>query len=295
MTANAPRLMMYSLLLLATALVVQAQNDPALIKVNVRLVEVYATVLDRHGHYVDGLSRESFQVRDDGAPQAITSFETDARSLSCAILFDTTGSMTDALPHVKNSIVKLIDELDPSDSVAIYSFDERLVVRQDFTTDKAAAKRAVLRTRAEGSTALFDALSEASSEVSKRPGKKALIVFTDGDDNSSLLNASSAIRSARKLGIPLYAVAEGEATHSPGLKKTLEELSQQTGGVTYQVKKLGDMDAVFHGIAGDLQHLYMMSYKPPPYNDDSKWHKIDLEVRGLKDYRLRAKEGYYPE
>ncbi len=179
-----------------------AHQIPGAIKVEVHLVEVYATVHDHKGGYVDGLARDNFQVFDDGQAERITNFETSGQSLSCGILLDTTGSMAEALPRVKNSIVKLIDALDPLDSVGIYTFDSRLTVRQEFTTDKQAAKRAILRTRAEGQTALFDALSEAAQEVAARAGKKVLIVFTDGDDNASALNATAAIARAKKLGIP---------------------------------------------------------------------------------------------
>src|SRR5258707_15659498 len=139
-----------------------AHQIPGAIKVEVPLVEVYATVHDHRGGYVDGLARDNFQVFDDGQAERITNFETSGQSLSCGILLDTTGSMAEALPRVKNSIVKLIDALDPLDSVGIYTFDSRLTVRQDFTTDKQAAKRAIFRTRAEGQTALFYGPSEAA-------------------------------------------------------------------------------------------------------------------------------------
>src|SRR5690348_12490100 len=233
-----------------------AQDSLGTIKVDVRLVEVYATVLDNHGGFVDGLKVDNFQILEDGHPQKISIFENDADSLSCAILLDTTGSMRDALPRVRNSVVKLIDELGERDSVAIFTFDQQLAVRQDFTTDKDAAKRAVLRTRAQGSTALFDAISEASEELAKRRGKKALIVFTDGADNSSLLTADGAIAQARKVGIPLYAIAEGEATHSSELGKVLNELSENTGGVAYRVKKADEIEEIFQTIASNLRHLY---------------------------------------
>ena len=274
-----------------------AQNAPDLykLKVDVRLVEVYATVFDQKGHYVDGLSRGSFNVLEDGRPQSIHTFEANSDGISCAILLDTTGSMMQALPRVKNSVVKLIDQLGDHDTVAIFTFDERLVVRQEFTNDKDAAKRAVLRTRAEGGTALFDALSGAAEELSKRAGKKALIVFTDGDDNSSVLNASSAVARAKKLGIPLYSVAEGEAMNSDRLKKLLQDLSAHTGGVAYQVNKLDDIANAFREIAGELQHLYMIGYKPASDRADTKWRKITLEVKGLTDYKIRAKEGYFPD
>lgn len=269
------------------------QESVGTIKVQVRLVEVYASVYDHKGQYVEGLVRDNFQVFEDGKQQQISGFEADTAKLSCAILLDTTGSMGEALPRVKNSVMKLIDVLGAGDAVAIYTFDQRLVVRQEFTTDKAAAKRAVLRTRAEGQTALFDALSETSQEISLRPGKKALVVFTDGDDNSSMLNANAAVTQAKKAGIPIYAIAEGEATHSSNLKKLLEELSTRTGGASYEVKKLSDVDKVFQKIALDLQHLYMLTYQPAK-SEEAKWRKIDVSLQSAKEYRVRAKEGYFP-
>jgi VWFA-related protein len=203
--------------------------------------------------------------------------------------------MSEALPRVKNSIVKLIDELGAEDSVAIYTFDQRLVIRQDFTTDKSAAKRAALLTRADGATALFDALSEAAQELSQRSGKKVLILFTDGDDNSSALNASAAVARAKKAGVPLYAIAEGEATRSTNLRKLLDELSERTGGAAYKVERPGEIEQVFHEISEDVRHLYMISYRPPQGANDGKWRKIDVTVKGPKDYRIRAKEGYFAE
>jgi Ca-activated chloride channel family protein len=283
------------LLLLALSLSAPAQDSLATIKVNVRLVEVYATVLDHKGKYVDGLGRDDFKILEDGKPQRISIFENNADALSCAVLLDTTGSMREALPRVKNSVSKLIDELTPQDSVAIYTFDEHLTIRQDFTSDKDAAKRAVLRTRAGGNTALFDALSEASEELAKRPGKKALIVFTDGDDNSSLLTAGGAIAHAKKVGIPLYAIAEGEATHSAELSKVLNELSENTGGVAYKVKKPDEIEEIFQIVASNLRHLYLMSYKPDSEGADGRWRKIDILVSGVENYRLRAKQGYFPQ
>jgi Ca-activated chloride channel family protein len=270
------------------------QQQPV-IRVKVPLVEVYASVYDRGGQYVEGLVRDNFRVFEDGKPQQITNFEADSGKLSCAILLDTTGSMNEALPHVKNSIVKLIDILGPEDAVALFTFDRRLVVRQEFTTDKAAAKRAVLRTRAEGQTALFDALSEVVQEISERPGKKALVVFSDGDDNASVLNANSAVTRAKRAGIPLYAIAEGEATRSRELRKLLDDISKRTGGASYQAKRPSDIEEVFQKIAIDLRHLYMLAYRPESVAEAGGWRKIEVVLAGQKDFRIRSKEGYSPE
>ena len=271
------------------------QSAPNVLRVETRLVEVYATVYDSGGHYVDGLAQDQFEVMEDGTPQKISNFETNLNKLSCAVLLDTTGSMSDALPGVKNAVIKLIDELGPEDSVAVYSFDRQVTTNQEFTTDKARAKRAVLRLRAQGGTALFDSITETAQEVAAQPGKKALIVFTDGDDNASELNATSAVNRAKKLGLPLYTIAEGEALRSPQLKKLLKELSESTGGVSYEVRKAGDTEVVFREISRNLQHLYLLSYRPPTGAGKGHWRKVEVAVKGQGNYRIRAKQGYIIE
>jgi len=259
-----------------------------------RLVEVYATVRDHSGRYLDGFPQDRFQITDNGSPQPISLFESDSAPLSCAVLLDTTGSMAGVLPAVKSSIMHMIDELSADDEVAIYTFSVGLRRVQDFTSDKAAAKQAVLRSRAAGGTALFDAISELSREIEPRNGKKAIIVFTDGDDNSSTLNARAAVQRAKKAGVPVYAVAEGDALKSASLLSEIREIAESTGAKFHQVHKTGDISDVFKDISGDLGHTYLLAYKAPPATDQ-KWRSIALAVSGVKDVKIRAKEGYFPE
>jgi Ca-activated chloride channel family protein len=258
------------------------------------LVQVYATVLDRHNHYVDGLTRESFQVLENGQPQPLSSFEDPSDGVSCALILDTTGSMEKTLPFVRNSVTRFIDQLGPKDSIAVYTFAERLERKQDFTADRAAAKRAVLRTRAGGQTALFDALAETAHEIADRPGKKAMVVFTDGADNSSALTANAAAARLKKMGIPLFAIAEGEAIESQGLVKVLRLISHETGGMVYVAKKMSDVDKVFETISLDVQHTYLMTYKPPS-SADKLWRAITVNVLASSELHVRARQGYYPE
>jgi Ca-activated chloride channel homolog len=280
-----------SLLAPATFLWAQA---PTVFRADARLVEVYATVRDNHGRYLDGLEKERFQVLDNGEPQPLVAFESDAKRLSCAILIDTTGSMTAVLPMVKNSVIRLMDELRDDDAVAVYSFSTSLNRLQDFTTDKAAAKQAILRTRAAGQTALFDAISDLAHEIAPRNGKKAIIVFTDGADNASLLNARAAIQRAKKAGVPVYAIAEGDALTSKALLSELKDVAEMTGGQPYQARRASEISAIFQEISGDLQHTYMLVYKPPAVAE-AKWRTIQLTVNGVKDAKIHAKEGYLPE
>jgi VWFA-related protein len=100
---------------------------------------------------------------------------------------------------------------------------------------------------------------------------------------------------AKKEGIPLYAVAEGEATRSKVLRKVLDELSEGTGGAAFEVRKPGEIEQVFHEISEDLRHLYMISYRPSSAITDGKWRRIEVDVKGMKHYRVRAREGYFAD
>jgi len=269
------------------------QSTPTF-KVDVRLIEVYATVFDKKGNFLDGLPRERFEVLDDGRPQPIVAFESSSSELSCALLLDTTGSMQEALPAVKSAALRLIDQLRPEDSIAIYSFSDSLNVLQEFTKNKADAKRAVLRTRAAGRTALFDGISQTISAMSKRKGRKALVVFTDGDDNASVLHASAAIGRAKKVGIPVFAVAQGEALTEKKLFKLLKEISSATGGEVYAARRPEQIKEVFASVSTQIQHIYLIGYSAPPASDD-KWHAIKVAVKTPEAHEIRAREGYYPE
>jgi len=286
------RRMLKTILVLAALGVMSAQD--ALFRTETRLVEVYATIRDHNGRYMDGLPRERFELRDNGQAQALAAFESNASGLSCAILLDTTGSMAEVLPVVKNSIIKLIDAMSDQDTVAIFGFANGLNRLQEFTTDKARAKQAVLRTRASGATALFDAVSEVAREISPRSGKKALVVFTDGKDNASLLNSKAAIQRARKAGVPVYTIAEGDALKTKDLLKELKDISDATGAASYEAHRTKDIAEIFEDISGDLRHTYLLAYKPPP-DTSQRWRTIQLTILGVKDAKIRAKEGYQPE
>lgn len=263
-------------------------------KSKVRLVEVYATVIDQKGRFVTGLSRDQFEVREDGELHQISAFEATSSDLSCAILLDATGSMAASLPTVKNAILRLIDNLRTNDSFAVYTFNTSLSLVQDFTQDKYAAKKAVLAIRSGGETAWFDAVAQIATDLTKHKGKKSVVAFTDGGDNASFLNANASITRARIAGIPIYTIAQGEALKSSALMAQIRQISLGTGGWTYAVRNSREIDEVFMKIAQDLQYTYMLAYPAPP-SGDTKWRTIQLAVKGGKNLRIRAKEGYFPK
>jgi len=271
-----------------------AQDAGTVFRVESRLVEVQARVLDQRNRYIDGLTRDQFEVIDDGKPQKILSFEATTSETTCAILLDTTGSMSEALPVVKSAVLRFIDRLRPRDQVAVYSFSNSLRLVQDFTRDKSAAKTAVLRSRPGGTTALFDALAGVARDISDKPGKKAIIVFTDGNDNASILNVVSASARAKRSGVPVYTVAEGAALKNGDLVRVLQEVARSAGGRYYEARNPAAVAEVFDDITGDVQHTYLLTYRPPAAMN-KEWRPIRLQVRSPQKLKILAKEGYFAD
>lgn len=278
-------------LAISATLAVFAQN--VTFKEDVRLVEVYATVFDHGGRPVQGLTRDQFEIRDDGTVQPIQAFEASDRSLSCALLLDTTGSMQEVMPVVRNAAREFIEALRPNDSVGIYGFSDHIEELAEMSTDRVAARRALIRLHAAGRTALFDSISQLAINLQKRPGKKVIVVLTDGGDNASILNRQSAAERARKSGIPVFAVAEGDALRDSAAEKLLHELSEGTGGHAYKANHAKDIDAIFASIAGDIQNGYLLAFKPAAADNTSIWHELQVSVKAPEHgFKIRARTGY---
>jgi len=268
-------------------------NSP-MFRVSGRLVEVPVTVTDSRGKALDGLDCKEFSLLEDGRARAAETCESLAQSVSCALLLDTTGSMQVALPFLKNAALRFIEALRPEDPVAVYSFSDSVSERQPFTTDKSAAKRAVVRTEPYGETALYDAVVRVIQDLSGRGGKKVIVVFTDGADNKSALTSGIAIRVAKAYGIPIYAVAQGDAANDADLVKQLMRAARATGGLSYNIHDPGEIREVFEEISRDLRHGYMLTFKPAPAEDQG-WHEIKVVLRQADGRRVRAREGYFAE
>ncbi len=258
-----------------------------------RLVEVFATVTDSSGHYVDDLTKEQFTILDRGKEAKVIEFEPRSAEVSVALLLDTTGSMHDALPALKSAALKLIDELRPSDSVAVYSFNSAVQELQPFTTEKAPAKRAVLGTRPFGETALYDALTRVGRDLSGRAGKKVIVLFTDGDDNSSSLTTDIAVRRAKAAGIPVYTIAQGVALTNTTFVQQLATISKATGAESFVIRQPQEIKSVFERVSEALSHGYLLIFQPDAA-DDATWRPLEVGIKGVKGGKVRAREGYYP-
>jgi Ca-activated chloride channel family protein len=259
-----------------------------------RVVEVYATVTDNRGRYVDNLNAGQFTILEESEARPVSAFESYMAGVSVALVFDTTGSMESTLPRLKSAALQLLDELRPVDSAAVYTFNDTVTALLPFTEDKEAAKRAILKLHAYGVTALYEALVRVNHDLAARPGKKVIVVFTDGADNASMVSSDLAIERAKERGIPIYTIAQGEALSHPELVAELNHISRSTGGTPFLIRSMSDMAEVFAKISQDLKHGYLVVFRPSP-GENRVWRKIEVVLSGSKGLQVRAREGYYVE
>jgi Ca-activated chloride channel family protein len=264
-----------------------------ILSVNVQMVEVYASVFDGKANRVQHLQKDDFQVLEDGVRQKVELFESQAAGMNVALLIDTTGSMVQQLPYVKNAVVELLSLIDADDSVGLFTFSDRLTPLQPFTKDRNAIVSSLLKTRASGATALYDSMAQLSRDLSKSGGKKAILLFTDGRDNASVLTIESAVSTIRRIGVPIYTVAEGELLQDRAVLNRLKEISETTNGVAFEARKVEDLRDIFNKIGKDLQHLYLLGYYPTNTDPKSEWRRISVRLPQHAQFKIRAKEGYW--
>jgi VWFA-related protein len=282
------------------AVVAAGPSDPSepavgqVFRADARLVEVYATVTDSHGRYADELPASEFTVLEEGRQRNVVAFESRLAGVSCALLLDNTLSMQSALPALKNAALELIGQLRDADSLMVYTFSDSVTAFGSPSRDKTVGRRAVVRTRAKGDTALYDALIRVIRDMSALQGKKAIAVFTDGDDNTSSLGAENVIRRAKAAGIPIYTIAQGTALANPALPKLLAEISNGTGGLPFSIREPKEIQQVFDAVAKDLAHGYLLTVAPAS-EGKSSWRSLGVKLPNKPGYKVRAREGYYPE
>lgn len=245
----------------------------------------------KDGRFVKGLKRDDFRVKEDGKAQDITFFAAEGLSLEVLVAMDVSGSMADDMVEMRAAVKDFLASLRPQDQSIIAGFNTSFFVVSNRGASPDTRLRAIDRLAAWGGTAAFDALVRSADMLQRRPGRKAIVLFSDGDDNTSRTSMESAIRRMESSDAILYAIAQGHAMQTPRLRSVLDRLSRISGGRAFFTDDITELRRVFAEIVEDLANQYALGYTPerPP---DSSWRKIEVDVRGK--YDVRARQGYRP-
>jgi Ca-activated chloride channel family protein len=259
----------------------------------VDLVYVTATVVDRDGGFVAGLTANDFVVYEDGRAQEIVSFSASRVPVSLGIALDVSVSMTPPqMETARAAIGRLVDDLlAPDDQLFLAVFERETRMLQQWTTDRGLLRRALARADVGGTTALYDAVRSLLPVVeSGRHDKKALLVVSDGDDRASRTTARELQQLVRGGEVLVYAlgVDGGRGINDRNLRR----LTDDTGGRTEVVNGYRNLDAATSRLADELNRQYQLAYVMPKARD-RRWRPIKVDVR-KKGVVVRARSGYAP-
>ena len=257
----------------------------------VDLVFVTATVVDRDGRFVAGLSADDFVVSEEGRPQTIVSFTANRVPVSLGIALDVSGSMTPPqIEAARAAIRRLVNDLLGVDDELFFAvFERRTTMLREWTTDRELFGRALDGARVGGTTALYDAVRRLLPVAeSGRHDKKALLVVSDGDDRASRISQRDLQRSVRAGNVLVYAlgVDGGEGINARNLRRFTDD----TGGRTEVINGFKNLDAATARLADELNRQYQLAYLMPGTRD-GRWHPIKVEVR-RRGVVVRARAGY---
>jgi len=259
--------------------------------VDVDVVQIAVVVTDDRGRFVPGLKPSDFQVSEDGVPQKISSFSGERTPLELVTAIDVSSSVTQVLPDMKTAATRFLGGLEAADQATVVGFNESIYTLARRSTDQTIRERAIGRLRAWGGTALYDAIVHAIDVLARQTGRRAIVLFTDGEDQNSHAPMGTAIAQVEASDAMIYVVGQGRAVHSKDLQKLLQRIATTSGGRAFFSNTPQKLDEAFGEILDDLHHQYLMSYPAPDDQRDGKWHSISVKAGGGK-YKVRARSGY---
>ena len=285
------------------------------LKVDVNVVQLFFNVKDKKGGLIPNLTKDEFDVTEDGKPQTIKYFKAESDlPLTLGILIDASGSQQRVLEMEKQVGGQFLQEiLRPKDEAFVLSFDVNVDLLQDFTNSVSRLKDALNSAKInmgvgggvmmpgpipQGNprgTLLYDAIYLAShDQLAHEVGRKAMIILTDGEDQGSQLRVKEAIEAAQKSDSIVYVLLIADRGSWGGFGEgEMKKLSSETGGRVIDVgNKFDKLKAAFDQIALELRSQYNLGYTPTNKDRDGTFRKVEIKAKG-KDYKIQSRSGYY--
>jgi Ca-activated chloride channel family protein len=287
-------------LALSAATALSAQQR---IRSGVELVELNVTVTDPAGKYTAGLAEDDFEVYEDGAKQKLTFFSATQQPISLAILLDTSASMEERMGIAQEAAIGFTRQLHKDDQAEVIDFDSQVRVLSPFTSDGASLEKAIKATTANGSTSLNNAVYIALKDLKKVKAansaeirRQAIVLLSDGDDTSSLIEFDQVLDLAKRSETVIYCIGlrQGEIARREFKEAefVLKQLSNETGGRAYFPTDARDLAKIYQSIWDELSSQYTMAYSSGNPKRDGAWRRVQVRLtkQGLV---ARTKLGYY--
>jgi len=272
------------------------------------LVTVGATVLDRRGGFVTDLKADDFDVYEDGKKQVLRFFapcdaqergEGEVRpELHLGVLLDISGSMEEDLQLARTAAIKFLNTLVDAVDITLVDFDTEVRVALYPQSDFARLVERVRTRKAEGYTALYDAIGVYLDGARSQQGRKVLVVYTDGGDNSSNITFSETLSLLKASDVTVYSI--GFLEHQSGVtardqRMQLQQIAEVTGGQFLLPTSIKDLEAAYEKVGQEIAAQYTLGYVSTNERADGNWRKIEIKLRrpDPKEFKIRARKGYF--
>jgi len=268
-----------------------------LFKVGVDTVFVKVSVTDPLNRFVVGLEKDNFRVYEEMVEQHITHFVQQAAPISVGILFDVSGSMksNNNINAAKNAIVRFLQSANPEDEFFLVTFNQMPTLVTGFTNETSAIQNQISFKNPGGRTAVYDSVYMGLEQMkAAKNEKKAIILITDGEDNSSRYSSTEVREFARESDVQIYGIGEeGQLGYG---KSEIQNIVAMTGGRAFFPDNFNELDYYIDLIHSELRNQYVLGYVPTNKSHNGKWRKIQVKLdppAGLPRLIIHAKEGYY--
>ena len=275
---------------------VLAQGEDDVVTVDSSLVVVNASITDASGNYIPGLKQNQFSIFENGVEQEISFFAAEETPFAAVVLLDASGSMENRVSLARSAAIKFLDGLRDSDSAEIYRFDSKVSLIQKFSNSRDVPEK-LFDLKADGMTALYDAVFQAARDLSDRPEKRrAIVVLSDGMDTYSGKSGDKALKAALAANALIYTVdmssAETDGKSRMQNQGVLRSFAEKTGG-TYISSPGGiAMRDAFRKIVTELGSQYTIAYQPKNSSKDGKWRPIEVRI-ARPNLTIRTRKGYH--
>jgi len=273
------------------------QIKPFTLEVEVDVVSVTAVVFDKKGHFIRDLGTDDIELYEDGVLQDVDYFREASSEdgervpLTVVLVLDTSGSMNRSMRFLQEAVLNFVYKLEEVDTAMVVSFNESVKGSAEFTGDLDRLERIVDGLQPWGGTSLYDALHYSLNRIRDAPGRKAVIVFSDGADTTSSLRDKDVVDYARAVEATVYAIGFKGSGPGGSAKGFLKKVSKETGGQFFDPGNVGDLIKVFNEISDELKNHYLLAYTPKREADGS-WREIELKVK-QPDAKVRVRKGYF--
>jgi VWFA-related protein len=273
------------------------QVKPFVLEVEVDVVSVTAVVFDKKGRFIRDLGTGDVELYEDGVLQKVDYFreassdEAERVPLSVVLALDTSGSMNQSMRFLQEAVLNFVYKLEEVDTAMVVSFNESVKGSAEFTGDLDRLERFVDGLQPWGGTSLYEAIHYSLNRIRDEPGRKAVIVFSDGADTTSSMRDRDVVDYARAVEATVYCIGFKGSGPGGSPRGFLKKIASETGGQFFSPGNIGDLIKVFNAISDELKNHYLLAYTPRREADGS-WREIELKV-SRPDVKVRVRKGYF--